>query len=254
MRRLTPARDRAGHLPGRLLPHQGAGAPRGQPRPARALRRRGARRDRRAAHAQGRGPQDRQPGGDPGLQQAGHLRGRARAPDLEPLGLRHDAHPGGDRDGAPPHACRAATGSATTTCSCRSARTSACPSRRTARVPDPRGLPAHAASRRSARRRAAPSPRSPRRSARASRSARGSGILRASRAPSAPARSAGRSSASGTVSTPRWPRPIFSWRSRPEPSGWLGVVEVEGAHAPSAEPPRAAPPSRSGSRRAVRMS
>ncbi len=42
-------------------------------------------------------------------------------------------NPGRDRDGAPPRPCPAATGSATTTCWCRSARTSACPSRPAAR-------------------------------------------------------------------------------------------------------------------------
>ena len=81
---------------------------------------------------EGRGPKDREPGRDRGLRQAGHLRGRPRPSDLEPLRLRPHADAGGDGDGRSARACRGATGSATTTCWWPSARTSASPCRRAA--------------------------------------------------------------------------------------------------------------------------
>src|SRR5436309_500390 len=81
---------RALDLSRRLLSDEGARHPRDLPRPARAIRGPRARHHRRAPHPQRRGAKDGQPGRDHGLWQARHLRGHARAPDLEPPGLRED--------------------------------------------------------------------------------------------------------------------------------------------------------------------
>src|SRR5438128_2396487 len=93
--------DRDPHLSGRLLPDESPGHPGNLPRPPRALRGARARRDRRAPHAEGRRAEDRQPGRDDGLRQAGDLRRHPRAPDLQPPRIRADAYARGDRDGAP---------------------------------------------------------------------------------------------------------------------------------------------------------
>src|SRR5207244_1900718 len=58
----SAADDRAGDLPGGLLPHQGAGDPAHLQRAARPLRRRRPRRPRCAPHAARVGTQDREPG------------------------------------------------------------------------------------------------------------------------------------------------------------------------------------------------
>src|SRR2546428_580595 len=93
--------DRDPHLSGRLLPDESPGHPGNLPRPPRALRGARARRDRRAPQAEGCRAEDRQPGRDDGLRQAGDLRRHPRAPDLQPPRIRADADARGDRDGAP---------------------------------------------------------------------------------------------------------------------------------------------------------
>src|SRR5438132_992986 len=92
--------DRDPHLSGRLLPDESPGHPGNLPRPPRALRGARARRDRRAPQAEGCRAEDRQPGRDDGLRQAGDLRRHPRAPDLQPPRIRADADARGDRDGA----------------------------------------------------------------------------------------------------------------------------------------------------------
>ena len=93
--------DRANDLPCRILSDQSAPHPSDLPRALAAIRRPRPGRSRRVVDAPRRRTQDSKPGPGGGISSRRHLRGYARAPDLESLGLRDDPHAGPDRGGAP---------------------------------------------------------------------------------------------------------------------------------------------------------